>query len=226
MNDAHPAISIISAIPYFADLDRDTLQAIAQQSVRQHHATRQVIFVEGEPCMGLYFIQTGWLKVVKVSAQGREQILRFVGPGESLNELGVLSGSPNPATAIALEPVDLWVVPRAALFRLIDEHPGLARAMIVALAHRTQYLLGLVEDLSLHTVEARLARFLLQESVDGVLPRRRWATQTEIAARLGTVLDVLSRALRGLADENLIRIERTRIEILDREGLETKAAHE
>jgi len=80
-----------------------------------------------------------------------------------------------------------------------------------------------LEDLSLHTVEARLARLLLEQAGQGTVQRRRWATQTEMAARLGTVPDVLSRALRKLAADGLIRVARHQIEILDIAGLEEKA---
>ena len=82
------------------------------------------------------------------------------------------------------------------------------------------HLLDLVEDLSLRTIEARLARTLLERATAGTLHRHRWATQTEMAARLGTVPDVLSRALRKLADEGLVQVSRHQIQILDREGRE------
>jgi CRP/FNR family transcriptional regulator len=84
-------------------------------------------------------------------------------------------------------------------------------------------LASLAEDLSLRTVEARLARLLLDRAEEDVLHRERWATQAEMAARLGTVLDVLNRALQQLSSERLIEVERHQIRILDREGLASKA---
>jgi len=77
----------------------------------------------------------------------------------------------------------------------------------------------LVADLSLHTVTARLARLLLEQAEGDVLHRHSWATQAEMAARLGTVPDVLSRALRGLVEAGLIQVQRHQIQILDRQGL-------
>lgn len=85
------------------------------------------------------------------------------------------------------------------------------------------HLASLAEDLSLRTVEARLARLLLERADEGTVRRRRWATQAEMAARLGTVLDVLNRALQQLANEGLIEVERHRIRIVDRDGLKAKA---
>lgn len=86
-----------------------------------------------------------------------------------------------------------------------------------------QQLIRMVEDLSLRTIEARLARYLIEQSTEQLLSRPQWATQAEMANRLGTVPDVLNRALRSLAKDNLIRVERHQIQILDGEGLENRA---
>ena len=219
----HKAVEILSAIPSFAGLDATTLEAIARAAIRRSYDAGQVVFLEEEPCAGLYVVQEGWLKAVKISMTGREQVIRFVGPGEAFNEIGVFAGGLNQATVEALEPAKVWIVQRDPLLRLMDEHPPLAHIIIQNLAKRVLHIMSLVEDLSLRTVEARLARLFLEHSTGEVLNRRRWSTQAEMAARLGTVPDVLHRALRSLAEEGLIQIERHQIRILDRKGLETKA---
>jgi CRP/FNR family transcriptional regulator len=210
-------------VPYFAELDLATLEAVARAAIRREYESGQVVFLEGEPCAGLYVVQAGWLKSVKISPAGREQVVRFVGPGETFNEVGILASSLNLVTVIALEPATVWVVEREALLQLLEQDPHLARIITQNLARRVLYLVSLVEDLSLRTVEARLARLLLEQATDKVLHRRRWATQTEMAARLGTVPDVLNRALRKLADEGLIQVERHQIQILNRQELEARA---
>lgn len=91
------------------------------------------------------------------------------------------------------------------------------------LAGRVQHLIRLVEDLSLRSVEARLARLLLEQAQGESVTRRRWATQAEMAARIETVTDVLNRALRKLAEEGMILVERHQIQILDRDGLALKS---
>jgi CRP/FNR family transcriptional regulator len=219
-------IDLLAAVPYFAGLDRAALETIARSTIRQDYTTSQMVFLEGEECIGLYIVHEGWLKVVKLSPAGREQILHFVGPGETFNEISVLAVVPNPATVIALEATTVSIVPRDIMLKLIDEHAGLARGIIQNLAGRLLNLVGLVEDLSLRSVEARLARVLLENAAAGVLQRRRWATQAEMAARLGTVPDVLNRGLRSLVEAGLIQIERREIRILDPEGLEAKARHD
>lgn len=216
-------VEILAAITHFSGLDDATLRAVAQVAVRRSYAIDQVVFVEGEPSDGLFIVEEGWLKVIKMSPDGREQVIHFLGPGETFNALSVFTEIPNPATVVALEDSIVWLVHREAMLLLLDTHPKLARVTIQKLATRVQHLVSLVEDLSLRTVEARLARLLLEQAEKGTVQRRRWATQTELAARLGTVPDVLSRALRKLVSEGLIQVERHQIGILDIKGLEERA---
>jgi CRP/FNR family transcriptional regulator len=225
-NSLHEAIEALSVVFYFSGLDRPTLQSIVHTAVRRDCDAGQVVFVEGEPCTGLCLVQDGWIKIVKLSPDGREQILRVVGPDEVCNEVAVFACHPNPATGIALDKATVWIIEPETIHRLLDEVPGLARAVTQGLAERALHLLTLVEDLSLRTVEARLARVLLERATADTLHRHHWATQTEMASRLGTVPDVLSRALRKLSNEGLVSVSRHQIQILDREGLRVKAEWE
>ena len=196
---------------------------MARAAVRREYDANQIVFLEGEPCAGLYSLQEGWLKSVKISQAGREQVLRFVGPGEVFNEIGVLAGATNQATVVALEHSLLWTIQREAMRQLLEDHPHVALIVTQNLAKRVLHLISLVEDLSLRSVQARLARFLLEQSDRGAVARYRWTTQAELAARLGTVPDVLSRALRSLVEDGLIRVGRHEIQLLDHEGMESKA---
>ena len=222
-NSAQPtALDVLAGIPEFAKLADATLEALAQVAVQQRFEADQIVFLEGEPSEGLYLVQEGWLKAVRLSPAGREQVLCFLGAGEVVNLTSVLAGSPNPVTLIALEPTILWLIPHTALNRLLDAYPDLARAIIHHLAARVHHLVALAEDLSLRPVEARIARFLLEEAQEGVFQRPRWATQAELAARLGTVPDVLNRALRNMVEQGLIQVERRVIRIMDEEQLSAK----
>lgn len=217
------AMQVLSAAPYFAELDETVLRALARAAIERRYASDEIVFLEGEPCAGLYVVQEGWLKSFKLSLDGREQVIRFVGPGEAFNELGVLAGTANQVSVAVLESATVWIVQRDVLLDLMDRHPALSRAITQNLARRVLHLLTLVEDLSLRTVEARLARLLLEQARDGVLQRQRWTTQAQMAARLGTVLDVVNRALHKLADQGLIRVARHRIVILDQQRLQEVA---
>ncbi|MDO9299878.1 MAG: Crp/Fnr family transcriptional regulator [Anaerolineales bacterium] len=217
------AHDILKAVSYFAKLDDATLAPVERAAIRRVYNAEQVILLEGEPCSGLYIVESGWLKVSKISVDGREQILQTLGPGDVFNALSVFTDAPNQATVTALETSAIWMVQREILLKLLEEHPSLARQVIQELAGRVQYLIHLVEDLSLRSVEARLARLLLEQAQGASVQRRQWATQAEMASRLGTVPDVLNRALRKLAEKEMIRVERHQIQILDKEGLKTIA---
>jgi len=215
--------SSLLRVPYFADLDDVLVEAIAKQTRLQEFDTEQVVFLEGEQDVALYIVHSGWLKAIKMSPDGREQILHFIGPSEVFNAIGVFIEDKNPATVIALEPTTVWVIQQSVVLKLFDDYPQVARVIVRRLAERVQHLIGLVEDLSLRTIEARLAHYLIEQSTEEQLQRPRWATQAEMANRLGTVPDVLNRALRSLAKHKLIHVERHQIQILDYQGLEIKA---
>ncbi len=214
---------ILKKVPYFSALDEAALNLVSQETIRRVYEPEQVVLIEGEPCVGLHIIESGWVKAIKIGYDGREQVLQTLGPGETFNALSVFTGAPNQATVTALEKSTLWLVTRAAMLRLLDENPHIARLLVQDLAEKIQYLVRLVEDLSLRSVEARLARLLLEQAKGEALKRHRWATQAEMAARLGTVPDVLNRALRKLVEDGLIQVARHQIQILDRQGLEAKA---
>ena len=215
-----PRYEIFKSVSYFSALeDERTMAAITNAAIRRTYRANQVIMIEGEPSRGFYIVESGWLKVAKYSFEGREQILKTLGPGDSFNAIGVFTDTPNPAGITALETAVVWFIPREAMLRLLDENPTLAKIIIQDLASKVTHLVELIEDLSLRSVESRLARLLLKHAENEVLSRRRWATQAEMANRIGTVPDVVNRTLRKLAEAGLIEVSRHQIQIIDRNGL-------
>lgn len=216
---------LLRSISYFSGLDEATLKALTSVAVRRRYDAGQMIFVEGEPCAGLFIVESGRVKIFQLSAGGREQILHIFGAGEGFNDVAVLDGGPNPASVMALESTSVLVINRPSMVGLLERYPALSRAVIENLASRARHLVSLVEDLSLRTVGGRLAKLLLEQAtlevdLKGV---SRGLTHAQMAARLGTVREVVTRSLRKLEDEGIIKVERHRIIILDREALEDKA---
>jgi CRP/FNR family transcriptional regulator len=209
----------LQTLTFFAGLPEPTLESLAKEAVWLEYEGGEIIFLEGEQANGLYFLQSGWVKVVKSNPSGREQVLRFMEPGDTFNEVGVFANQPNPATAVALEPAGIWLLPRQTLTRALRQNPDFAQHALAKMAERVLHLVTLVADLSLRPVTGRLARLITDDAVDGVLQRPRWYTQTELAARLGTVPDVVQRALRQLENDGLIKVERQQIRILDAPAL-------
>jgi CRP/FNR family transcriptional regulator len=214
---------LLRRVPYFAGLSDDVLAALAAVTIQRQLARGQLIFEEGEPCAGLYIVAAGEIKVFKLSPQGREQVIRQFGPGSTFNEVPVLDGGPNPASTAAVTDATVCVITRDDIKRLAQTYPAFAWALIESTARHARHLVMMVEDLSLRSVKARLARLLLveaQRSVGaGEIDRSQMITQAEMAARLGTVREMIGRVLRDLADDGLIVFDRHRIMIKDREAL-------
>lgn len=214
----------LQATPFFQGMNEQVLRDLATYARWQTYAAGAVIFLEGDEAPGFYYIQHGWVKIVKMSPEGREQILYFWGPGDLFGGMSVFANQPMPATAITLEPTELWLLPRDAIRQRLGEDPTLALRVIEFMARRINELITLITDLSLRSVTARLARLLLDEAEGDRVQRQRWATQTEMAARLGAAPDVINRALRTLVEEGLIDLSRQQIRLLDRQRLAAKAA--
>lgn len=212
-------LALLRRVPYFSGLADDALAALAAVAVERRYGRGQVIFLEEEPCAGLYLVAEGEVKIFKLSPQGREQILHRVGPGETFNDVAALDGGPNPASAAALNDVMLRVICRSDIQQLAQAYPALAWSLIESIARRTRHLVAMVEDLALRSVKARLARLLLAEAartpVSGEIARSQMVTQAEMAARLGTVREMIGRGLRDLADDGAISLDRHRIVIRD-----------
>lgn len=214
-NEMTPVVAL-KAQPYFRALDEKELNALARTLIDATFDKDQMVFLEGEECQGLYIVRSGSVKIYKLSPEGREQILTFTKEGGSFNEVAVFDGGPNPANVSAVEATRLWIVPRDAIIALIQRNPQVALAIIRNLGTRLRHLVSLVEDLSLRQVSARLARLLL-ETASG---QGRALTQQQMASQLGTVREMVGRSLRQLESRGLLKIERGKIVILDREGLE------
>jgi CRP/FNR family cyclic AMP-dependent transcriptional regulator len=209
--------------PLFGPLSEESLAFLEAKAKQSDYRVDAAIFWEGEPSEGLYWLQSGNLKAVKYSTSGREQILHLIEPGQTFNEVGAFTTLPNPVSVIALSPVRVWHVPGDAIRQLIRQDPTFAQLIIDMLSQRLRHSVTLVEDLSLRPVVGRLARLILDEADGDALQRPSWYTQGELAARLGTVADVVQRSLRKLEADNLIEVGRQQILIINRDELEQLA---
>src|SRR5689334_24949111 len=139
-------ITTLRRVPLFAPMtDADLAQVAAV--TREHRYDRgNIIILEGERGDGLYWVTSGLIKVFKTSPEGKEQVLRLIGPGVTFNDVPALDGGPNPASAAALEPSVIYIIGRAELSKLMIERPAVAAAAVKTLAGALRHLVGLVED--------------------------------------------------------------------------------
>jgi CRP/FNR family cyclic AMP-dependent transcriptional regulator len=214
-------VEALSQLPFFAGLGEDDLAKIAPYIHERTFSPGQMIISEGEPCQAVYFVVRGVVRVHRLSLEGREHVLAYLGPGEFFNVVPVLDGGPNPATVDALAEATLYTVSCQRFRRIVREYHEVALPILERLAVRVRHLGDMAEGLALHPVSTRLARFLLAQA-EGQQPAHHW-TQEEIAAHIGTVREVVGRTLRAFAAAGLIRRQRGRIVVVDRAGLEREA---
>nr|BBH93912.1 Crp/Fnr family transcriptional regulator [Thermogemmatispora argillosa] len=210
----------IRRIPMFASLEAEDLARVAAVTRERRYARGELIIMEGDRGGALYYVQSGLVKVFKLSPDGKEQVLRLISAGYTFNDVPALDGGPNPANVAALEPSTIYIIGREELRRLIRERPAVAEGVIAALALALRHLVGLVEDLSFRHVTARVARILLEQEqalAEGRQARR--LTQQEMAALAGTAREVVGRALKELEAAGAISARQGRVLIVNQERL-------
>jgi len=213
--------------PLFADLSETEMKFLAQRAVPRQFAPGELIFSEGEPCAGLYVIESGRVRIFKSSPAGREQVLAIDGPGSSVAELPVFDGGNYPASAAAVDDTTLLFVSKQEFHSMCLVHPKVALKVLRVVGKRLRTLVGIIEELSFTTVRSRLITLLLRLARQGnktaagteiQLP----ASNQELAAHIGTVRELVSRNMSRLQAEGLIRIEGRSVVIPDVAALEAQ----
>jgi CRP-like cAMP-binding protein len=209
----------LRSLPYFSALNAAELDRIEKASSERTYGRGEVLLLEGDPCIGLHAVKSGMVRVFKSSPQGREHVVQVARAGDTFNDIPVFDGETNPASAVALEQSTVLTIPRATVLSLIVNCPP-AAGIVGLFAGRLRRLTTLVGDLSFRSVISRLAKALLEVAVpaDGASPVQR-LTQEEMAAMVGTVRDVIGRALRLLEKQGAIKLQRQRIVVVDPEKL-------
>ncbi len=211
-------LEFLKGILYFSGLGLAELESIGKLAFEKTADRAEIVLLEGEPAANLYFVASGVVKVFKTSTEGKEQILSIVRPGESLNDVPIFDGGPNPTSALAMGPVLLYGIKGNDMVTILRDHPQIALNVIKVLARRVRHLVSLVEDLSFKHVIGRVAKILL-EHVGGEMGRGPRLTQQEMAAMAGTAREVVGRSLKALEEEGAIKLDRHRIIITDKEAL-------
>ena len=171
---------ILRRIYLFSGIGEADLEILARMAVRKAFPRQATIFSEGKEAQGFFLLITGQIKLVKSSLEGKEYIIRLVGPGESFAEAAVFGEIPYPATAIALEDCHTLFFPKGPFLQHLAASPALARNMLATLSRLMFHLTKQLEDLSLKEVSARLARYIL-ERCQPYARRNRGRTALRIA---------------------------------------------
>jgi len=196
---------------YFDELPENILKNIAVHTQLREYERGDMLFWEGDACAGLYIIESGSVKLYRVSPQGRQYIISVLTEGETCNEVPAFDGGSNPVNVEALETTRVWVVDASLLLDLVKSSPDFALKVLGKFGQNLRNLVGKVSEMAFYQVAHRLARLITEMDEE---PRPHW-TQEQLAARLGTVREVVSRSLRELEKSGAIRMEDRRIQIVD-----------
>jgi CRP-like cAMP-binding protein len=213
----------------FSGLPPADLEDLAHMAATKGFPRQATIFWEGKEAQGFYILASGQVKLLKSSPDGKEYIIRLVGPGETFAEAAVFGDIPYPATAVALEDCQTLFFPKGPFLRHLATSPTLARNMLATLSRLMLHLTKQLEDLSLKEVSARLARYILERcqnshgKIGPGLTCELPTTKTQLAAYLGTISETLSRILSRLKTLGVIEEDRGKITILDPTALQNMA---
>lgn len=211
---------ILHRTPLFANLPPDDLRRIDAIASVRRFGKKGSIFQEGDRADGFYVVASGRVKIFKLSAEGKEQVLHILEAGQSFAEATIFEGGVFPAHAEALADSELLFLPKRAFIDLLERNPRMALRMLASLSKWLKRLTDLVESIALRDVEARLVRFVSEDMRSRGLPLADGmvyeipVSKHVLASRLGTAPETFSRTLKKLQEEGKIRVRGRQIRIL------------
>lgn len=221
-------VATLKRVPIFSGLSEQEFAFLTSHLLPRKYSAGEMIFGEGDPCAGLYVVQTGNVRIFKSSAGGREQVLSIEGPGSSIAELPVFDGGNYPASAQAVGDSSLLFFSRQDFQVLCLQYPQVALKVLRVIGGRLRRLIGIIEELSFTTVRHRLIALLVRlgksegvrngDAITLTLP----ANNSELAAQIGTVRELVSRNLSRLQAEGLIQVVNRKLEIISLKRLESE----
>jgi CRP/FNR family transcriptional regulator len=221
-------IQTLGRVHIFSGLSETELAFLSPRTVPRRYAAGETVFSEGEPCTGLYVVESGHVRIFKSSPGGREHVLSIEGPGSSVAEIPVFDGGGYPASVSAVDEATLLFVSKEDFQALCLAHPQVALKMLKVVGRRLRSLVGIIEGLSFTTVRHRLAAFLVRlakasgkQGANGIeitLP----GNNQELASQIGTVRELVSRNLSRFQAEGMLKIEGRTVIVTDLQALEAE----
>jgi len=221
------ALEILRRVQIFNGLTETELQFLAERAVPRAYKKGELLFTEGDPCTGLFVIESGQARIFKSSSSGREQVLAVEGPGSSIAELPLFDGGAYPASTAALNDARMYFISKQDFHSLCLVHPQVPLKVLKVVGARLRKLVGIIEELSFTTVRSRLISALVRraktgkkthEGIEIELP----PSNQELASEIGTVRELVSRNLSRLQAEELIRMDSKTVIIPDIKRMEAE----
>jgi CRP-like cAMP-binding protein len=218
---------LLSRMPLFAGLTSDQLGVISAGCSSVTLARGRVLFHQGDPVRGFFFVLGGQMQLTVSTGDGAEKVVEIVSAGESFGEAVVFDGSTYPVTATALVGTEMLAVASRAMLELLDRDPSFARRMLGNMAVRLRRLVQDVESYSLRTGEQRVIGSLLHNATtdeEGRCHVRLPVSKQILASRLNLTPETFSRVLHGLSAQSLISVRGRCIVLHDTAALRGRLA--
>ena len=214
---------ILKNSPFFSGLSDPDLDALIAIARIREHPRGELLFSEGEKAVGFFVVLDGKVKVYKLSPDGKERILHIIQPGGTFAEAAIFGDGMYPAYAEPLQVSKLFFLPKDGFLKLLMDNGRISINMIAGLSRFLRQFANQIEDLTFKDVPSRLARYLMDLSKGSRPVFDLPISKTQLASNLGTVSETLSRTLRKLSEDDLIRVDGKTFEILDFVRLEELA---
>ncbi len=196
MNSSLRNTQILTATAFFADLPPSSRRELAAISVIRPLAKKEILFHEGERGAAFYLLVRGRIRLFKTTEDGRETVIRLIGPGEVFAEVVLFEKECYPVTALAVQPSEVMVLPRAEIQRLLAEET-FRRDFIVMLLQKQRYLTEQIQRLTALDIESRFFLFLRDHGAESGTIQIPFSKK-EVAAAIGATPESLSRLILRL----------------------------
>lgn len=216
-------VEVLSRIPLFSSLEPQEIESLASRAVERRFENDESLFWEGDPCEGMFLLAEGNVKIFKTSVNGREMMLDLVTAPSSIAELPLFDRGPYPASARAVKAAVTLFINRTDFYQACRQNPDLPLKILAVVGRRLRQLVYVVESITFGSVTKRLAKLLLDlHTEQGSVG----LTHQELASRLGTVREVVSRNLARFRVQGLVKIEGREISVVDADGLAAEVESE
>lgn len=219
-------IELLKKSLLFSGLSEADLTELAAIIVRRKFKKGESLFSEGDEATGFYLLVSGSIKLCRLSHDGREKVLHFVQPRETFAEAAFFGDGKYPAEARALAPGEVLYLPKTGFIELMGRNPNFTLNLVISLSLMLRQFARQIEELSFADVTSRLASFLVRRaeeksaSFGGITYIDLGVKKGELASRLGTASETISRTLRKLKDEGIIEVQGSKVIIHKMEQLE------
>lgn len=213
-------IDVIKNCVLFSALDSEAISVLEKIAVWKDFKKGQMIFNQQDNAKGFYIIASGVVDLFVVASNGREKLIHQLETGVPVGEAPVFEGGVYPASAKAKQPVKCLYLTRSDIIEVSKTHPEIPLKMLAILSKRLRLFVEMISDLSSKDVSQRLAKYILNHNRaegDNFITLDR--SKKDLASYLGTIPETLSRALKKMEKEGLVKLEKEIIVILDEDGL-------